>query len=71
MSERTGWFVGYKDRQKETAIHLIEWQDDVKVVYEFDSLNDIVVEGDKEAIRNLTDKWYITDVEKEGKGVLL
>jgi len=66
-----GWFVGYKQRQKATAVNLIEWQDNAEVVDEFDSLNTLVVEGDKEEIRSLTNEWYITDVEREGAGRLL
>jgi len=67
----TGWFVGYRDRQKATAIHLIEWQDDVEVVEQFDGINTLVVEGDEETIRGLTSEWYITDIEEEGVGVEL
>jgi hypothetical protein len=66
-----GWFVGYKQRQKATAVNLVEWQDNAEVVDEFDSLNTLVVEGDKEEIRSLTNEWYITDVEREGTGQLL
>lgn len=66
-----GWFVGYKQRHKATAVNLVEWQDNVEVVDEFDSLNTLVVEGDKEEIRSLTNEWYITDVEREGAGRLL
>ena len=71
MSKNFGWFVGYKDYQKASAIHLVEWQDNVEVVDEFDSLNSLIVEGNKEEIHNLTNEWYITDVEKEGTGVQL
>lgn len=69
--EELGWFVAYEPDFKDAAIYVVKETEEIVIVEVFDFIDSLFVDGDEDAVENLTNEEFINETQKEGVGTTL